>query len=60
VSKRDYLGVREHGDRANRRRPREFAVVLWIGSVEPERARNGDLWMDTRSGETKRKPRGDG
>ena len=27
--------------------------MLWIGSVEPEKARDGDIWLDTASGDGK-------
>ncbi len=47
VSKSDGLGVVVHGGNANTARPAGYAVVHWIGSVEPINAVDDDLWADT-------------
>lgn len=36
-----------HGEQADALRPTGFAVVIWQGSVEPQNAANGDIWIDT-------------
>ncbi len=40
-------GVVTHGADANVARPTEFAVVQWIGSVEPTNAVDNDLYVPT-------------
>jgi hypothetical protein len=41
------LGVVVHGSTAGTARPSGFAVIHWIGTVEPTNAVNGDIWTDT-------------
>ncbi len=41
------MGVVTHGASASVVRPSGFAVVTWIGSVEPTNAVNHDIWEDT-------------
>lgn len=36
-----------HGSTAGTARPSVFAAVVWVGSVEPTNAVNGDIWIDT-------------
>lgn len=36
-----------HGATAGTARPSGYAAVVWIGSVEPTNASNGDIWLDT-------------
>ena len=40
-------GVVIHGATAGTARPTGFAMVIWIGSVEPTNAENNDIWHDT-------------
>lgn len=41
------LGYVNHGASAGVARPTGWAAILWLGSVEPSNAQNGDVWMDT-------------
>lgn len=41
------LEVISHGISAAIKRPLGKNVVIWIGSVEPTNAANGDVWIDT-------------
>lgn len=41
------MGVVVHGSTAGTARPSGFAVIHWIGTVEPTNAVNGDIWTDT-------------
>lgn len=41
------LGVVNHGSTASTARPSGFAAILWVGSVEPSNAVNGDVWINT-------------
>lgn len=41
------LGVVAHGATAGTARPTGYAAVLWVGSVTPTNASNGDVWVDT-------------
>lgn len=41
------LGVCVHGATAGTARPTGFAVVFWIGTVEPSNAVDNDVWMNT-------------
>jgi hypothetical protein len=36
-----------HGATAGTARPSNATVVLWIGSVTPTNASDGDIWLDT-------------
>lgn len=36
-----------HGATANTTRPSVSGAVLWVGSVEPANATDGDIWIDT-------------
>lgn len=36
-----------HGGTAGTTRPSGFATVVWLGSVEPTNATNGDVWLKT-------------
>lgn len=47
AEKADGMGVVVHGDDAEVERPADYAVVTWIGSVEPENAQEGDIWEET-------------
>lgn len=40
-------GVVEHGATAGTARPSGYANVTWIGSVSPDNAENGDVWIST-------------
>lgn len=37
----------DHGATAGTSRPDVSGYVMWIGSVEPTNATNGDVWIDT-------------
>lgn len=41
------LGYVNHGSTAGTSRPSTYGAVLWVGSVEPTNATNGDVWVDT-------------
>lgn len=41
------MGTIVHGATAGTARPADYAVVTWIGSVEPTNATTNDLWVDT-------------
>ena len=42
------MGVVQHGGNANVARPAAgLAYFIWVGSVQPSNAVNGDLWMNT-------------
>jgi hypothetical protein len=41
------MGVIVHGATAGTARPTGYAVVTWIGSVEPTNATNNDIWYST-------------
>lgn len=41
------LGYVNHGVTAGASRPSGWAAVLWLGSVQPTNAVDGDIWIDT-------------
>ncbi len=41
------VGIAPHGATAGYTRPTGFTVVVWVGTVEPTNAVNGDIWVDT-------------
>lgn len=41
------LGYMNHGVTAGATRPTGWAAVLWVGSVSPTNAVDGDVWIDT-------------
>jgi hypothetical protein len=43
------MGTVVHGATAGTARPSGYAVITWIGSVEPTNAENNDVWIDTSS-----------
>jgi hypothetical protein len=40
------LGVVVHGSDANMARPTGYAVVVWIGTVEPTQKQTNDIWFN--------------
>ena len=47
------ITAQEHGKQADAKRPRG-GICLWIGSATPQKARAGDIWLDTSDGAVKR------
>lgn len=41
------MGYVDHGATAATARPEGFIAVTWHGSVEPDNAEDGDLWVDS-------------
>jgi hypothetical protein len=41
------MGVVVHGATGSTSRPSVYAVITWIGSVEPDNAEDDDIWIDT-------------
>ena len=41
------VGHVTHGGTAGTSRPTGYAVVIWVGSVDPTNKRTGDLWVRT-------------
>jgi hypothetical protein len=41
------MGVVVHGSTAGTARPTTFAVITWIGTVEPSNMAVNDIWIDT-------------
>lgn len=41
------MGFVAHGATAGTARVTGFSCVVWVGSVEPTQATNGDIWIDT-------------
>ena len=41
------LGYVNHGSTAGTARPSGYAAIVWLGSVEPTNATNGDVWIPT-------------
>lgn len=42
----EVMGYVNHGATADTDRPVGYAAVLWIGTVEPTNAIDGDVWID--------------
>lgn len=42
----DALGYVNHGASASTARPTGYAAIVWVGTVEPTNAMNGDIWED--------------
>lgn len=41
------MGVVVHGTNANVARPSGYSVITWVGSVEPTKSIDNDIWNDT-------------
>jgi hypothetical protein len=41
------MGYVNHGSTAGAARPTGYAAITWVGSVQPDNAVDGDVWVDT-------------